>query len=67
MYPLKVLNDTKLGGVVNILEGKIAIQRDLGKLETWADRNFVKFNKGKSKVLWLEWSNPLQWYELRAN
>ena len=56
----KVVNDTKLEGAVNILEGKIAIQRDLGRLEKWADRN-------ESKVLWLGWSNPLQQYKLNTN
>ncbi|KAK4832601.1 hypothetical protein QYF61_024392 [Mycteria americana] len=60
---IKVVNDTKLEGAVSILEGKIAIQRNLGKLEKWADRNFVKFNKDKSKVLWLGWGNPLQQYK----
>lgn len=64
---IKVVNNTKLEGAVSILEGKIAIQRDLGKSEKWADRNFVKFNKDKSNVLWLGWSNPLQQYKLRTN
>jgi len=60
---VKVLNDTKLESAVSILEGKTAIQRDLGKLEKWADRNFVKFNKDESKVLWQGWGNSLQQYK----
>lgn len=64
---VKVVNDTKLEVAVNITEVKIAFQRDLGKLEKWADRNFVKSNKDKSKVLWLGWSNPLQRFKLSTN
>lgn len=35
---------------VNTLEGRAAFQRNFGKLEEWASRNFMKFSKGKSKV-----------------
>lgn len=64
---VKVVNDAKLEVAVNITEVKIAMQGDLGKLEKWADRNFVKSNKDKSKVLWLGWSNPLQRFKLSTN
>ncbi|KAK4815937.1 hypothetical protein QYF61_010194 [Mycteria americana] len=43
----KFADDTKLGGVADRPEDHAAIQRDLNRLEKWADRNLMKFNKGK--------------------
>jgi len=42
----KFADDAKPGGAVDKLEGCVAIQRDLDRLESWAERNLVKFSKG---------------------
>ena len=54
----------KLGGVADAPEGHAAIQRGLNRLEKWADRNVMKFNKGKCKVLHLGRNNPMHQYML---
>lgn len=43
-YPQSA-DDTKLAGVADALEGQVAIQIDLDRIEKWADRNLTKFNE----------------------
>ena len=57
-------DNTRLCGVVNMLEGRDAIQRDLDRLEEWAPVNVMKFNKAKCNVPHLGWRNPQYQYRL---
>ena len=62
----KFADDTKLGGAADQTEGCATIQRDLNRLDKWADRNLIKFNQEKCKVLHLGKNKPRHQYVLRA-
>ncbi|CAM5114789.1 unnamed protein product, partial [Eretmochelys imbricata] len=53
----KFADDTKLGGVVDTLEGR-------DKLEDWAKRNLMRFDEDKCRVLHLGRKNPMRRYRL---
>lgn len=45
----------------------VAIQRNLSRVENWAERNLIKFLKGKREVLHLGRNNLGHEYMLRTN
>ena len=56
--------DIKLSGIVNTLEGRDILHRDLDKLEKYTHVNLTRVNKAKYKVLCLGRGNPLYQYSL---
>lgn len=47
----KFVDHIMLSGVVDMLDGKDALQSDLGLSEKWAHRTLLKINKDNFKVL----------------
>ena len=60
----KFADDTKLGRVADTAEGCAAIQQDLHRLKSWAEKNLMRFNKGMYRDLHLVRNNHMHQYRL---
>jgi len=60
-------DDTKLRRVADASEGCVAIQPDLDRLESWAEKNLMRFNKSKCRVLSLGRNYLMHQYRLGAD
>ncbi|KAK4806512.1 hypothetical protein QYF61_021348 [Mycteria americana] len=58
----RFVHDTELVGLAGTAAGCIAAQKDVGRLEKWAERKLIKVNKGKDKVLPLGRHNAMDQY-----